>query len=153
MPDPPGTQWLQQQTQLSQAFNAAMQELGLTPQEQFIYRHHLANLARGGVRQPNGDISTFLNITAGLGGRTYVLPTVWDNAIVSEDEAIRRARSAGLENFPSYGSVEEAEKRYQAMHGYMERDTSAYSKRQPPGNSNAGRVEGTEPTGPKRNDR
>jgi hypothetical protein len=124
----------------SQALMEAMRELQLTPQEQYIYQHHLGNLARGGVRQPNGDISTFLNTTVDFGGRTYVLPTVWDNQIVDEDTAIQRAQAAGLQNFPSYGSVEEAEKRYQAMHGYMERDTSAYSIRQPSPANNPGAV-------------
>ena len=129
MPDPPGTEWLRSQTQRLQANNspayiAAMNELKLTPQEQYIYQHHLGNLAQGGVRQPDGRLSTFLNTTATFDGRAYVLPTVWDNKILETQAAIERARQAGLHNFPSYDTVEEAERRYQAIHGYMERDSA-----------------------------
>ena len=129
MPDPPGTEWLRSQTQRLQANNSpsfisAMNELKLTPQEQYIYQHHLGNLSQGGVRQPNGKLSTFLNIISSFGDRAYILPTVWDNKILEQNAAIERARQAGLHNFPSYGTVEEAEQRYQAIHGYMERDSA-----------------------------
>jgi hypothetical protein len=129
VPDPPGTQWLRSERQRIQndtpAFTAASRELQLTPQEQFIYRHHLANLAKGGVRQPGGDVSTFLSTTVGIDGRSYILPTVWGNRIVTEDEAVQMARMAGLQNFPSYASDEEAEARYKQIHPYFERDLSA----------------------------
>lgn len=103
-----------------------MNELQLTPQEQYAYEHHLGNLDRGGVRHDDGSISSFLNFTAGFGDKTFILPRVWDNQIVEETEAIRRAQADGLHKWPSYDSVEAAEARYQAMHGYMERDTNAY---------------------------
>lgn len=127
--DPPGTQWLRRQTQQIQndtpAFHAASQALNLTPQEQYIYRHHLGNLSQGGVRQASGETSTFLSTTVGLGNRTYILPTVWDNQILAEREAVKRAQAAGLHNFPSYASVQEAEARYQQIHPYFERDLLA----------------------------
>lgn len=103
-----------------------MNELNLTPQEQYAYEHHLGNLAQGGVRHDDGSISSFLNTIRGFDNRYYVLPTVWDNQIIPEDEAVRRAQADGLHKWPSYDSVEAAEARYQAMHGYMERDTNAY---------------------------
>jgi hypothetical protein len=108
----------------SRALDAAKAELKLTPQEEHAYEHHLRNLNMGGVRQPNGQVSTFLDTTVTFGNRTYILPTVWDNKIVSEDEAIRRARADGLDKWPSYPSEQAAEKRYNQLHGYMERDTA-----------------------------
>ena len=127
MPDPPGTQWLRAQTQRIQtnnspAYIAAMNELKLTPQEQYIYQHHLGNRALGGVKQPDGTLATFRNLTTSINGRVYVLPTVWDNQILELDAAIARAQKEGLHNFPSYDTVEQAESRYNAIHGYMERD-------------------------------
>jgi len=62
------------------------------------------------------------NITAEIEGKTYVLPTVWDNQIVSPDEAVKRAHARGLDKWPSYKTEDEASKRYDAMHGYMEQD-------------------------------
>lgn len=129
MSDPPGTKWLKAAREApppsSPHYQAAVRELKLTPQEQYAYQHHLGNLARGGVRQPNGKTSSFLNIVTEMDGRHYVLPTVWDNQIVEPDEAVRRAREGGIDKWPSYDSLDAAEARYDAMHGYMERDTAS----------------------------
>lgn len=118
----------------------ASRELQLTPQEQYAYRHHLSNLGLGGVPHANGSLSSFLDTTVGFGDRTYVLPTVWDNQIVPVHEAIRRARESGLDNWPSYPSVEAANARYNAMHDYMQRDTdrvlNAHPIGQRPGDNN-----------------
>ena len=117
--DPPGTEWLKSQKN----YQDAVRELKLTPQEQYAYQHHLNNLAKGGVRQPNGEISTYLSKSYGFGKKTYMLPSVWDNQIINDDkEIIRRAREAGMARWPSYNSEKEAEKRYQDIHKYMERD-------------------------------
>ena len=125
MSDPPGTKWLKaaRKPPTSKHYQAALRELKLTPQEQYAYQHHLNNLALGGVRQPGGKTSSFLNIVTEMDGRHYVLPTVWDNQIVDENTAVERARKEGLDKWPSYDSEEAAEARYDAMHGYMERDT------------------------------
>jgi hypothetical protein len=148
-------QWVQTHRRF-QNLTAATRELQLTPQEQYAYRHHLGNLERGGVPHPDGSVSSFLNTTVGFGNKTYVLPTVWDNKIVTVDDAVRRAREDGLEKWPSYDSVEQAEKRYQAMHGYMERDTgaklNANSIRQPVRDGNDRAVEGAQPASPPRVD-
>jgi hypothetical protein len=105
-------------------YHAATHELQLTPQERYAYQHHLRNLDLGGVPHDDGSLSTFLNLTAQFDdGRTYVLPTVWDNKIIGNDEAIRRARAVGLDKWPSYDTEDAAKSRYDAMHGYMERDT------------------------------
>jgi hypothetical protein len=100
----------------------ATKEMGLNEQEQFLYQHHLDNYAKGGVKQPTGETSTIKNITVESDGKTFVIPTVWDNKIVSNDQAIKNADAAGFDKFPSYGSEEEANARYNAMHDYMEKD-------------------------------
>jgi hypothetical protein len=94
----------------------------MTPQEDFAYQHHLANFNRGGVKNDDGSLSTYRSIGVNIEGREYVLPTVWDNQIISNDEAIKRAREVGLDNFPSYENPEEAEARYNMIHELMERD-------------------------------
>lgn len=126
-------------------FAAARAELKLTPQEQYAYKHHLGNLDRGGVPHEDGSLSSFLNITVGMDGKTYVLPTVWDNQIVSPEEAIQRARTGGIDKWPSYPSEEAAQARYDAIHKYMERDTerrlNANPIQQPAGHQNPGTLD------------
>lgn len=107
-------------------FNAAMADMKLNPQEQNLYQMHLENLhGPGGVTNPDGSRSTLFQTTIEMDGKTYVLPTVWGGKIVSPDNAVQFARQYGLEKFPTYGSVDEAEARYQQMHQYMERDMGA----------------------------
>jgi len=108
-------------------FQMANQQLQMTPQEQALYQRHLNNLyGGGGVNNPDGSRSTLYQLSFGSGGRIYNVPTVYGGSILSPDDAIARAHQIGLENFPSYGSQEEAEKRYNAMHDFMERDTAQY---------------------------
>jgi hypothetical protein len=101
----------------------ATKEMGLNEQEQFLYQHHLDNLAKGGVPSTSGKISTTLAITVGQDDKTYVIPTVWNNKVVSKDQAIANADKAGFDKFPSYDSRDEATTRYFQMHDYMDKDT------------------------------
>jgi hypothetical protein len=111
MPEPPGTKWLRSQKP----------RLKFTPEEMFLYNHHIRNLQAGGV--PNqGGLSTIFNITAEFGGKHFVLPTVWDNQIIPPEAAIARAREVGLEKFPSYKSEKEAKRRYNELHLFMSKD-------------------------------
>ena len=73
-----------------------------------------------------------------LNGKTYNLPTVYDGQIVPPEEAIARAQQQGLDKFPSYGSSEEAESRYELMHQFMERDTADYSRSRSAGHARGG---------------
>lgn len=102
---------------------AAERELGLTPQEKYLYEHHLANLSRGGVKNRDGTISTVLSIGVQIDGREYVIPTVWDNKIVANPaEAIERAKAVGLDKFPSYANAQEAINRGAKIKRFMDRD-------------------------------
>jgi hypothetical protein len=110
-------------------FNAAMQQMKLNPQEQSLYQMHLQNLhGPGGVDNADGSRSTLYQITAEIGGKTYVLPTVWNGQILQPEQAVQMARQYGLDKFPTYATEDEAEARYQKMHDYMEKDTAAYLK-------------------------
>jgi hypothetical protein len=108
-------------------FAKASKEMGLNPQEQFLYQMHLKNLkGKGGVDNEDGSRSSLRQMTVSLGGKTYNLPTVWDGKILETGPAIDRAKKVGLDKFPSYDSQEEAEARYQKMHDYMEDDTKQF---------------------------
>lgn len=97
--------------------------MGLTPQEKYLYQYHLNNLnGNGKVLNADGRTSTIKQTTVEIGGRTYNLPTVWDGQLHSGKEAADHARQMGLQNFPSYASDQEAQARYDQMHGFMEQD-------------------------------
>jgi hypothetical protein len=109
-------------------FYAAKRELGLNPQEQDLYSRHLANLyGDGGVNNPDGSRSTLFQSTVDLDGRTYSIPSVWGGEILPEDQAIEQASRVGFGQFPSYASPEEAQSRYDAMHGFIDQDMDAYN--------------------------
>ena len=124
---PPGTQWLRDYIarhaplQYRTAPGKPIPE-DWTPQERYLYQHHLNEFRRGGVPHATGEISTVYSTGQTIDGRYYVLPTVWGGQIVDEDEAVDRARADGLEKFPSYANEQEGETRYQDLHRLMERD-------------------------------
>lgn len=104
-------------------YRAAKEQLQLNEQESALYQRHLGNVAGpGGVNNPDGSRSTLYQMTAESDGKFYNVPTVWDGKILPPDEAMKRARAQGLDQFPSYPTEAEAESRYQAMHGFMEKD-------------------------------
>jgi hypothetical protein len=101
----------------------------LTPQEQNLVQHHLDNLyGPGKVISPSGDdVSTVLQaVVDGPGGRYYNIPTVWDGKALTVDEATERAAKAGWDKWPSYATPQQADLRYEWMHGALERDTERY---------------------------
>ena len=108
-------------------FRAASTDMQLSPQEQFLYKMHLTNLtSSGGVDNPDGSRSTLYVNTFGIGDKTYVIPSVWNGKILAPDDSLAKAKSKGLDNFPSYASEDEAKQRYNTMHSYMEKDTAKY---------------------------
>lgn len=109
---------------------AADKDMNLTPQERGLYERHLRNLnGPGGVDNPDGSRSTLYQTTVNVGGKETLIPRVWNGKILSVPDSVARAKSEGIHNFPTYGSPEEAEARYQKMHSYMEKDTASYLKR------------------------
>jgi hypothetical protein len=62
----------------------------------------------------------------GPNGRVYNIPSVYDGRILHPDDAIKRAQAIGWEQFPSYGSVQDAEARYQQMHQYFDQDVQGF---------------------------
>lgn len=104
------------------AASAGIEGMNLTPQEENLYQHHRRELARGGVKNADGSTSTIRQMTVEIGGKAYNLPTVWDGKILDTKAAIARAKQVGLDKFPSYADDQKAQARYDAMHGFMERD-------------------------------
>ncbi|PWT78348.1 MAG: hypothetical protein C5B60_01285, partial [Chloroflexi bacterium] len=117
-------------------FADATEALSLTPQEQYLYQHHLQNLyGPGKVIQPDGSVSTMLQANvAGPDGRSYNIPTVWYGRELPVPMARALAARAGWNNWPSYPDAGEAERRYADMHEFMEGDTAAV------GHADGGRV-------------
>lgn len=100
---------------------------GLTPQEKTLYQTHLTNLGgKGGVNNPDGTRSTLFATTVEIDGKTYILPTVYGGQKITPAEAIKKAQAAGLQNFPSYASQADADKRYGQLHEFMEKDTKNF---------------------------
>ena len=86
-----------------------------SPQEENLYQHHLGELYRGGVRQPDGSLSTLYQAPVeGPGGRYYNVPTVWDGQILTTPEARERAAAQGWNKWPSYATPDAADLAYEA---------------------------------------
>lgn len=108
-------------------FASATNDMNLTPQEQFLYKAHLKNLkGSGGVDNPDGSRSSLYISTMESNGKTYLIPTVHDGKILPPDKAWDKAKSIGLDKFPSYKDDAEASDRYHKMHSYMEKDTADF---------------------------
>ncbi len=100
-----------------------MASLNLTPQESYLYQHHLDNLTQGrAVKNADGSTSTLLQMSVEHDGKTYNIPSVWDGKELPAKDAIQRAAAAGWDKWPSYASEGAAEARYGQMHDAMERD-------------------------------
>lgn len=109
----------------------ASENLKLNARERKLYERHLANLyGPGGVKGEMGNINTLMATTVGFNGRTYLIPTVWDGKILSDEKAIVKAKQMGLRNFPQYKSVAEAQARYSKLHDYMDMDVEQYATAQ-----------------------
>ncbi len=118
---------------VAQAKPQGIESLKLTPQEQYLYQHHLNNLQKTPLMNPDGSVSTIRQMTVGIGGRVYNLPTVWEGKALTPDEAIARARQVGLDKFPSYNSEGDAESRYNQMHKFMDQEVGDFLRQKQPG--------------------
>ena len=103
-------------------------DLSLTPQEQFLYQHHLDNLVGpGGVTNPNGSRSTVLQSSGERDGQVYNFPTVWNGQELDPQAAkplISSFGSQGWNRLPAYPDDDTAEARYKQMHAYMDQDVA-----------------------------
>jgi hypothetical protein len=123
-------------------FTQAHKDLGLNQQEQDLYQRHLTNLyGAGGVDHPDGSRSTLYQSVQQHDGKFYNIPTVWDGKVetekytnpegkvfdVANQTALNNVAKVGWDKFPSYDTADEADKRYEAMHQYMEKDTARYN--------------------------
>jgi hypothetical protein len=126
------------QKQSKQQVETAPDMPSMNEQEKNLYAHHLNNLSHGGyVLQNQGkDVSTVFNVTAEVGGKTYIIPTVWNGKILPPQQAVQMAMQQGIDKFPSYGSEKEANSRYDVLHQRMSQDVEpllqiiAYLKKQ-----------------------
>lgn len=115
--------------------------LKLSPQEAALYQMHLKNLTGpGGVDNADGSRSTLYQSVQEHDGKFYNIPTVWGGKIETEKytddrgkvwdvpnkTALANVEKMGWDKFPSYSTPDEADARYDAMHKFMEQDTSQY---------------------------
>jgi hypothetical protein len=126
---------------------AAQQALSLSPQETALYQMHLQNLTGpGGVdnppdaTNPQGSRSTLYQAVQEHAGKFYSIPTVWngkrevepytksDGSVmdVPNQTALDNVSKTGWDKFPSYATPDEADARYEAMHKFIDQDTSQY---------------------------
>lgn len=72
-----------------------------------ITEHHYNNIRYNDiVRNDDGSTSTVRTIIMGDGEREYLIPTVWDGKVLSDEEAFQRAMESGVD-WPSAPSNED----------------------------------------------
>jgi hypothetical protein len=129
--------------QIATSLEDAKRDLNLTPQEEALYRRHVDNLTGpGGVDNPDGSRSSLYQAVQEHNGKFYNIPTVWNGKRevekwtdpndpqrvmdVPNTTALANVEREGWGKFPSYATPEQADERYDKMHGYMERDTARF---------------------------
>lgn len=129
------------QSHLDEAHKA----MNLSPEERNLYQLHVQNLyGPGGVDHPDGSRSTIYQTVEEHDGKFYNVPTVWHGKIetkewkdpktgkvwdIPNETALQNIERMGWDKFPSYSTPQEADKRYQQMHEYFDKDMQDYSKR------------------------
>ena len=93
---------------------------------EFMYAHHARELAKGGVQNPAGGVSTYYGMTApDESGRQRMVPTVWNGQILPPPVAYDQARMQGLWRYPGSFSPTRTLYNYMndpAQHPRMEKD-------------------------------
>jgi hypothetical protein len=123
-------------------FKEADEALGFSEEEAALYKRHLSNLyGEGGVDNANGSRSSLYQSVQEHNGKFYNVPTVWNGKREVEPwkrpsdgkvfdipnaTALQNIENEGWDKFPSYPTPEEADRRYDQMHGFMEQDTQDY---------------------------
>lgn len=102
----------------------------LSPQEQRLIDYHRFNLARGGLRHKNGDVTTFYGGLHGIGdtedGRTIYAPGYFNGKINEDQNAIlNHAKKTGL--YAEYPTLAQANQREAVLHAIMDKDLNSIS--------------------------
>ena len=88
-------------------------------QDNPIWQHHIQNLKNGtSVQNEDGSVSTVRTVIMGDGEFEYLIPTVWDGAILSDEEAWKRAMESGI-NWPKAPAGEEGVKALETLDGII----------------------------------
>lgn len=107
-------------------FDAANEQLKLTPQEQGLYYRHLKS-----VWGAPGAQAPMIEMAPNVDGKTYVLPAAHEGKALTAELALERAKAEGLERFPAYGSSDEAARRLADLKRFMERDAADRAAQSP----------------------
>lgn len=110
-------------------------------QELNVIRHHRRELSRGGVRNKDGSISTFIGSENPILGAETVYPKLRNGKILSDEDARSAAEADQVVSrgkyWPTYESSDKAQQREKIMHLQMEEDLINAEKK-----SNGGIVRG-----------
>lgn len=74
------------------------------------------------VKNEDGSESNVLLTGMNHNGREYVIPTMVDGRKLTPQDAFRIAKKRGLENYPNFSSVEEADKWARENHGSIDEE-------------------------------
>lgn len=75
-------------------------DVGKTIKDNPIWQHHMSNVEGGKtVKNKDGSISTVRTMIMGDGQYEYLIPTVWDGKVLSDQDAWDKAMSSGV-NWP-----------------------------------------------------
>ena len=81
------------------------------------------------VKNSDGSVSNVLLSGFSIGGREYVIPTMVDGKKLSSKEAVALAKKHGLENYPSFDTVEEGERFAQQYHDQIDENGRVIDQR------------------------
>jgi|TARA_R100000482_G_scaffold96580_1_gene40940 hypothetical protein len=95
-----------------------------------LTEHHLNNIANNNsVQNTDGTISTIRTISFESDGKTYLVPTVFDGKILSNEEAIDRAFNEGVfEVFPTLAEAEAFDEKIHSANPVLGGQMSAISQ-------------------------
>ena len=110
-------------------------DVGKAIKENPIWQHHMSNVESGKtVKNKDGSVSTVRTLIMGDGQYEYLIPTVWDGKILSNEDAWKRAMSSGI-NWPKARSGEEGVKSLEYL------DQQLHKNMTPTGFAQGGTVE------------
>ena len=126
VPPPQQTGAAQPQVDYSAEADRA-EQMPIPPSHTFAQESTAQPLPGAGTRVENqdGTFSTERTIGVNIDGREYVIPTLVDGKQLDEQTAVNEAKRRGLQNYPSFNTVEEAEQ-------YAQGRSAAIGGAQPP---------------------
>lgn len=101
----------------------------LSPQERNLIAYHRKNLIDGTFLDDEQGLTTvYITGVNGPDGRIYNVPGFADNRRLTPEEALDRAKRVGLNKYPSYATIEEADAAAERVHSVIENDADTFRR-------------------------